>query len=61
MSTQKRHAKCKGYFDYWGESDCGYYTTINCDECRYLLANKGVGKNPEAICNQPKHKKVKKV
>jgi len=45
-----KHPKCKGNFDYWGEFDCDYPTTIICDDCKY-----GVGrKDPEAKCNQLK-------
>jgi hypothetical protein len=56
VTTKKpeRHAKCKGFTDYWGEPDCGYHSTVVCDECRYLLHNKGRGKDPEAKCNNPK-------
>jgi hypothetical protein len=52
-----RHPKCKGYTtpDYGNgsEYDCGYGTTITCDECKYCL-NGGGRKNPEAKSNQPK-------
>ena len=46
----KKHPKCKGYqqdIDPY-EYDCGYETTISCEERKY-----GVGrKDPEAKCNQ---------
>lgn len=46
---------CKGY-KYWTdcgyEYDCGYGTTITCEECKYCDA--GGRKDPEAKCNQPK-------
>lgn len=51
VSNSSKHPKCKGY-KYWTdcgyEFDCGYETTIDCDQCKY-----GVGrKDPEAKCNQ---------
>ena len=44
-----RHPKCAGYRDDWTlEFDCGYRTTLLCEECKY-----GCGrKDPEAKCNQ---------
>jgi hypothetical protein len=49
--SSSRHPKCRGYRtqDIGGsEYECGYETTIDCDECKY-----GGGlKNPEAKCNQ---------
>ena len=52
-----KHPKCMGYkiespdgTDY----DCGYGTTITCEECRYCDGNNGRGKDPAAKCNQPK-------
>lgn len=39
-----RHPLCKGD----GIDHCGYYTVIDCDECKYG----GGRKNPEAKCNQ---------
>lgn len=52
-----KHPKCEGYkvetldgIDY----DCGYGTTITCEECRYCDGNNGHGKDPAAKCNQPK-------
>ena len=32
------------------EYECGYYTTIDCDECKYN--EHGGRKDPEAKCNQ---------
>jgi hypothetical protein len=59
--THPRHPKCKGegYTDHDGntEYDCGYNTTIECDECKYCLHDDGrpVGrKDPAAKCNQMK-------
>jgi hypothetical protein len=37
----------------WGyEYDCGYGTTIDCEQCKYGAC--GGRKDPEAKCNQPK-------
>jgi hypothetical protein len=44
-----RHPKCLGD----GFDDCGYYTTISCEECKYNNAPYG-RKDPEAKCNQMK-------
>jgi hypothetical protein len=48
----KRRAKCKGYevrnID-GTEYECGYGTTLDCDQCKYG----GGSKNPEAKRNQP--------
>lgn len=45
----KKHPKCLGTYDEWnGDYDCGYYTKLSCDQCKY-----GSGrKDPEAKCNQ---------
>lgn len=44
-----KHPKCLGSYDEWqGEWDCGYQTTIACEECKYGLGRK----DPEARCNQ---------
>jgi hypothetical protein len=46
-----RHSKCKGFeiFGLWGkEYECGYYSKIDCDQCKYG----GGKKDPEAKCNQ---------
>lgn len=48
MNNQK-HPKCLGD----GIDDCGYYTTIDCDDCKYNNTPYGK-KNPEAKCNQEK-------
>jgi len=49
-----RHPKCEMYEcnHYLDpiEYGCGYYTTIDCDECKYN--NRGGRKDPEAKCNQ---------
>lgn len=40
-----RHPKCLGvtYTDHEGhtDADCGYNTTIECDDCKYCLGNDG--------------------
>ena len=50
--SSSRHPKCRGYRTQdigWGsEYECGYETTIDCDECKYG----GGRKDPEAKCNQ---------
>ena len=50
----KRHPKCKGYatsgLDY-EDFDCGYDTTIMCEDCKYCAGGMG-RKDPEAKCNQ---------
>ena len=55
--TMPQHPKCKGYkietLD-GTEYDCGYETTITCEECRYCDGNNGRGKDPAAKCNQQK-------
>jgi hypothetical protein len=45
----KRHPKCKGSYDaYTGEYECGYDTSLICEDCKY-----GIGReDPEAKCNQ---------
>ena len=53
VSNNPKHPKCKGYkyWTAWGyEFDCGYETTIDCDQCKYG----GGTKDPEAKCNQLK-------
>ncbi len=42
--SSSRHPLCKGD----GIDHCDYYTTIDCDECKYG----GGRKDPEAKCNQ---------
>ena len=45
----EKHPKCKGYRDdFTLEYDCGYDTTLACDECKYCVGRK----YPEAKCNQ---------
>jgi len=44
---------CSGYKDYSGDFDCGYDTTIDCDDCIYTKYGK---KNPQAKRNQIKEK-----
>ena len=44
----KKHPKCLGERDYWGDFDCGYQTTLMCEDCKYGLGTR----NPEAKCNQ---------
>jgi len=46
-------SECAGYENWtnWGyDFDCGYETTIDCDDCKYG----GGRKDPEARCNQLK-------
>jgi hypothetical protein len=45
--THNRHPKCLGD----GIEDCGYNSTISCDECKYNGLPFG-GKDPNAKCNQ---------
>lgn len=46
-----KHNKCLGRYDEWqGDWDCGYQTTISCDDCKY--SNSGGRKDPEAKCNE---------
>ena len=49
-SSSKRHLKCRGYHDYWGNFDCEYQTVLECDKCKYGVY--GGRKDPEAKCNQ---------
>ena len=49
-SSSKRHPKCRGYHDYWGNFDCEYQTDLECDKCKY--GGHGGRKDPEAKCNQ---------
>lgn len=48
------HRKCKSVkinaYDEPDEWDCGYDTTIDCEDCKY--GGLGGRKNPEAKCNQ---------
>jgi hypothetical protein len=50
--SSSRHPKCRGYITRdigWGnEYECGYETTIDCNECKYG----GGRKNPEVKRNQ---------
>ena len=48
IKPKQKHPKCLGDVDYYGEFDCGYYTTILCEDCKYGLGRK----DPEAKCNQ---------
>jgi len=47
--NNSKHPKCLGYYDeFTGDYDCGYESTIICEDCKY-----GAGsKNPEAKCNK---------
>ncbi len=49
-SSSKRHPKCRGYHDYWGDFDCEYQTVLECDKCKY--GGHGGRKDPESKCNQ---------
>ena len=42
---------CKGYRTYEGDYECGYRTTLACDECKYSAS--GGRKDPAAKRNQP--------
>ena len=47
----RKHPKCKGSYDaYSGDFDCGYHTTIDCEQCKYC--HLGGRKDPAAKCNQ---------
>ena len=47
----KKHPNCKGsYHPYDDFSDCGYNTTLTCDECKY--SGLGGRKDPKAKCNK---------
>ena len=55
MYKNTKHPKCAGFFfDNPGEPreyDCGYDTSLICDDCKYN--NQPYGrKDPEAKCNQ---------
>lgn len=44
-----KHPKCLGSYDEWqGDWDCGYYTKLSCEECKYGLGRK----DPEAKYTQ---------
>ncbi len=47
-----QHPKCLLMYDeYNGDYECGYGTTLLCEDCKYS----GLGRrDPEAKCNQPK-------
>jgi hypothetical protein len=49
---------CKGNYDYYigfgWDFECGYSTTIECEECKY--SGHGGRKDPEAKCNQLEEK-----
>ena len=51
IAPAKRKDGCKGYQHYEGDFDCGYNTTLACDDCKYGAA--GGRKDPQAKCNQP--------
>lgn len=51
LDKQKKHPKCAGYrtwTDCGYEYNCGYQTTLMCEDCKYGMGNK----DPEAKCNQ---------
>ena len=52
-----RHPKCAGRQCNHPldppEFECGYNTTIECEECKYCIGAMGT-KDPEAKCNQQK-------
>ena len=44
----EKHPKCKGFYHFDGDFDCGYDTILDCEDCKY-----GSGrKDPEAKCNK---------
>ena len=50
----KRAARCKGRVSYGPdgeEFECGYLTSLSCEECKYCPKGSG-RKDPEAKCNQ---------
>lgn len=48
IDVVRKHPKCKGRYDPFDiYSDCGYNTTLTCDECKYGFGKK----DPEAKCN----------
>ena len=54
LGLEVKHHLCKSVkinaYDEPDEWDCGYNTTIDCEDCRY--GGRGGRKNPEARCNQ---------
>lgn len=54
LDDKPQHPKCAGYwiggYDMGREFDCGYDTTIDCEDCKY--GDAGGRKDPEAKCNQ---------
>ena len=57
VSGSYRHEKCAAYQCNHPldppEWDCGYNTTIECEDCKYCIGAGG-RKDPEAKCNQQK-------
>ena len=57
VSGSSRHPKCAGKQCNHPldppEFECGYNTTIECEECKYCIGAMG-RKDPEAKCNQQK-------
>ena len=45
--VKKKHSKCLGNYDYYGEFDCDYGSNLTCDDCKYGLGRK----DPESKCN----------
>jgi hypothetical protein len=51
ISKREQHPKCAGYRTFEGDFDCGYQTTLACEDCKYS----GMGrKDPEAAKNSQK-------
>lgn len=47
-STPEKRQKCLGaYNEFSGDYDCGYASSLDCDECKYGFGRK----DPEAECN----------
>ena len=57
VSGSYRHGKCAAYQCNHPldppEWNCGYNTTIDCEDCKYCIGSGG-RKDPEAKCNQQK-------
>lgn len=57
VSGSYRHRKCAAYqYNHPldpPEWECGYNTTIDCEDCKYYIGSGG-RKDPEAKCNQQK-------
>jgi len=51
IMKNNKHPKCLLEYDEWnGDYDCGYDSTLDCDDCKYGMGKK----DPEEKCNQRK-------